>query len=244
MNVLAIGNSFSEDSARYLHSIAKADNTKLDVVNLFIGGCSLERHYRNMLSDKKAYELQYNGVSTHFQVSLSEALLNRHWDVITLQQVSSSSFNEESYYPYITELAAYARKFAPTAKIYIHQTWAYEDGSDRLMNTKKYSKADDMLADIIAAYNKAEDSINADGIIRSGELFATLLQNGIQSVHRDSLHASYGLGRYALGLLWYQELCKKSVVDNTFADFDETVSAEDIRTVKKCVECFIHKMPI
>ena len=237
MNVLAIGNSFSEDSARYLHSIAKADNTKLDVVNLFIGGCSLERHYRNMLSEKKVYDLQYNGVSTHFQISLSEALLNRHWDVITLQQVSSSSFNEESYYPYITELAAYVRKFAPTAKIYIHQTWAYEDGSDKLINTAKYSKADDMLADIIAAYNKAADSINADGIIRSGELFATLLRNGIQSIHRDTLHASYGLGRYALGLLWYHELCQKSVADNTFASFDETVSTEDIQTVKKCVEC-------
>lgn len=238
MNVLAIGNSFSEDSARYLHLIAKADNTKLDIVNLFIGGCSLERHYRNMLSDKKAYDLQYNGVSTHFQISLSEALLNRHWDIITLQQVSSLSFNEESYYPYITELAAYVRKFAPTARIYIHQTWAYEEGSEKLINIAKYTRSDDMLTDIIAAYGKAADRINADGIIRSGELFAMLLQNGIKSVHRDTLHASYGLGRYALGLLWYHELCKKSVADNTFADLDETVSAEDILTVKKCVEMF------
>ena len=191
-----------------------------------------------MLSDKKAYDLQYNGVTTHFQISLSEALLNRHWDVITLQQVSSSSFHVESYYPYITELAAYVRKFVPTAKIYVHQTWAYEEGSDKLINTAKYSRADEMLADIIAAYDQVADSINADGIIRSGELFAELLRNGIQSVHRDTLHASYGLGRYALGLLWYHELCKKGVVDNTFASFDETVSTEDILTVKKCVEMF------
>ena len=34
MNVLSIGNSFSVDSHRYLHSIAKADNVELTTVNL------------------------------------------------------------------------------------------------------------------------------------------------------------------------------------------------------------------
>ena len=53
MNVLAIGNSFSEDATRYLHQIAKAQGTPLTVVNLVIGGCSLERHYRCMLGASK-----------------------------------------------------------------------------------------------------------------------------------------------------------------------------------------------
>ena len=235
MNVLAIGNSFSEDSARYLHLIAKADNTKLDIVNLFIGGCSLERHYRNMLSDKKAYDLQYNGVSTHFQISLSEALLNRHWDIITLQQVSSLSFNEESYYPYITELAAYVRKFAPTARIYIHQTWAYEQGSKRLNEELRYSDYREMLSDIVNAYNKAAERIHADILIPSGEVFGAMLENGTPKIHRDTFHASLGLGRYALGLAWYSILTGGDVVGNAFSDFDEEVSAEQIAIAKKCV---------
>ena len=55
MRILTIGNSFSEDATRYLSQIAKAQGVNFEVVNLMIGGCSLERHYRNMLDDKKDY---------------------------------------------------------------------------------------------------------------------------------------------------------------------------------------------
>ena len=57
MNVLSIGNSFSQDAHRYLHAIAKADGVELHTFNLYIGGCSLSRHYRNMLSRERAYTL-------------------------------------------------------------------------------------------------------------------------------------------------------------------------------------------
>ena len=218
MNILTIGNSFSEDSTRYLHRIARADEVNLQVANIHIGGCTLERHYRNMLSEEMAYELQYNGERTYFFVSMKEALLNRCWDVVTLQQASPSSFQQETYTPYLEELVKYVRTHAPKAKIYIHQTWAYEAGSDRLLNMAKFETPEDMLSDIVKAYDKAAQTIGADGIIRSGELFAKLLQNGIARIHRDTFHASYGLGRYALGLLWYRTLCGRDVLDNSFAD--------------------------
>ncbi len=241
MDILAIGNSFSEDATRYLHGIARADGTPLCVTNLFIPGCSLDRHYRNMLSDTKAYELQCNGNRTGFSVSLSEALLNREWDVITLQQASHKSFAPKSYQPYITELAAYIRRCSPRTKLYIHQTWAYEADSNRLLNIAKYNTPKEMLTDVTEAYSLAAQSVNADGIIRSGELFARLLDCGIESVHRDTFHASLGLGRYALGLLWYGTLCHKSVLDSTFRNFDEDISEEAIRIVKECVEHFLSK---
>ena len=76
MQILAIGNSFSSDATRYLHGIARAGGVPLQVTNLYIGGCSLERHFRNMHSDARAYDLQCNGHSTGFSVSLSEALLS------------------------------------------------------------------------------------------------------------------------------------------------------------------------
>ena len=101
MKVLAIGNSFSVDATRYLHDIAKSDGITLETANLHIGACPLDRHYRNMLSGVKAYELQYDGHMTGFFVSLDDALLSRSWDVVTLQQVSSRSFEKSSYSPYI-----------------------------------------------------------------------------------------------------------------------------------------------
>lgn len=236
MNVLAIGNSFSEDSTKYLHSIAKADGKNVTVVNLYLPACSLERHYRNMLSGKDAYELQYNGNKTGFYVSLTEALLNRKWDVITIQQVSHQSFNADTYEPYITELVAYFRKCSPKSKIYLHETWAYEEGSDRLLNMAKYPTSASMLADIVKANADIAEKINAYGIIPSGELFGKLSASGITQIHRDTYHATLGLGRYALALLWYHILCGKSVAENEFCDLDLPITDEERRIVKECVD--------
>ena len=132
MNILSIGNSFSQDAQRYLHKIAKADGCSVNAFNLFIGGCSLSLHYRNMLNEQKAYTLEMNGESTGFKVSLKEALLNRDWDIVTVQQVSSKSPYYETYQPYIDKIVEYVRFCVPKAKIAIHQTWAYEQNSHRL----------------------------------------------------------------------------------------------------------------
>jgi hypothetical protein len=238
MNILTIGNSFSEDATRYLHNIAKADGENLQVTNLYIGGCSLEQHYRNMLSDEKKYELQYNGEKTGFYVSLRDALLNRPWDLITLQQVSHSSFNYDTYQPYLNALAEHIREYCPKAKILIHQTWAYEKNSDKLINVAKYDTAMAMTQDIIKAYNQAAKDINADGIIPSGELFSKLTEAGISKIHRDTFHASMGAGRYALGLLWYRMIWNKSVMENTFSDFDEDISDLEKDIIHQTVESF------
>lgn len=235
MNILAIGNSFSEDALRYLHGIARADGKKVETVNLYIGGCSLERHFRNMMSEERAYTLQYNGSSTGFPVSIEEALLNRKWDVITVQQVSHSSACAESYFPFATELAAYVRRYAPTAKLYVHRTWAYEEGSVRLRETARFDTAREMLDAVTNAYSILEREIGADGYIPSGELMMSLLDSGIERVHRDTFHASYGLGRYALGLLWYRILCGGDVESNTFCDLDEPISDENMLIAKSAV---------
>ena len=238
MNVLAIGNSFSSDATRYLHALAREDGMKIEVANLYIGGCPLEKHYRNMLSGERAYDLHYNGSETGFFVSMQEALVNRQWDVVTLQQASNFSFDKTSYQPYITELAAFVRKYQPKARLLIHQTWAYEDGSARLHDVAGFGTSAGMLGGIKEAYAEAASSVNADGIIPSGEMMAALLKNGIPKVHRDTFHASFGLGRYALALLWYHVITGKSVVNDRFCDFDEPVTQYEQRIVRETVDSF------
>ncbi len=233
MDILSIGNSFSQDAQRYLHRIAKADGTGLRSFNLYIGGCPLSRHYRNMLSGEKAYELEMNGENTGFKVSMEEALLNRDWDVVTLQQVSSQSPYHETYEPYLQELADYVRKCAPKAKLVIHQTWAYEQDSKRLNEELGYRDQADMFRDIKAAYGKAAEGISADLLIPSGEVFQELIAAG-EKVHRDTFHAGLGLGRYALGLLWYAVLTGREIEGNTFADFDEALTPEQVVLAKRC----------
>jgi len=123
----------------------------------------------------------------------------------------------------------------PKAKIAIHQTWAYEQDSHRLNVELGYNNHVDMFKDIEASYEKAAEKINADLVIPSGKVFQKLIESGIDKVHRDTFHASLGIGRYALGLLWYSVLSGNDVTNNSFCDFDQEISKSDIETAKKCV---------
>ncbi len=236
MQVLSIGNSFSQDAQRYIHGIARAAGDSVTTVNLYIGGCSLETHYNNMVGNTRDYTLECNGMSTHFPMSIEEALTNRAWDVVTLQQVSSLSARPETYHPYIESLAAFVREKAPTAKLYIHETWAYEEGCERLHHLAGFPHAADMLSAVKSAYAQAVKDISADGILPSGTLLGAMIEAGVPKIHRDTFHASLGLGRYALGLLWYRVLTGKSVENNSFRDFDEPVDEREIAIAKACVE--------
>lgn len=235
MNVLSVGNSFSQDAQRYLHRIAKADGYSLNTFNLYIGGCPLSLHYRNMMSKGRAYTLEMNGESTGFSVSLQEALLNRDWDVVTIQQASLMSPDYGTYQPYIGEIVNFMRQCVPKAKIAIHQTWAYEQGSYMLNERLGYSEHTRMFEDVKASYQKCFEEVNADIIIQSGEVLQKLIASGIEKVHRDTYHLSYGIGRYAVALLWYSVLTGNNVKNNEFCDFDEEISKADIETAKKCV---------
>lgn len=237
MNVLTISNSFGVDATRYLHQIARQEGVDLNVACLYIGGCVLERHYRNMISEERAYELFYNGSNTCFKVSMKEALLNRSWDIISIQQGSFHSAFSDKYDPYAESIAAYIRECCPKAKLVIQQTWAFQEGNERLDRVGFPSQAA-MFAEIEKAYEKMVKTVDADGLIPSGKLVQLLGENGIENTHRDGLHVTKGLGRYALGLLWYRMLTGRSVANNAFRDFDEPVTEEEIAIATRLVESF------
>lgn len=234
MNVLMIGNSYTVDASRYLHRIARADGVQLTTVCLYIGGCPLERHFRNMHTEADTYELYINGEASGFFVSLKEALLNRSWDVITFQQASHFSINYASYQPYLDELMTYTKKLCPKAKHVIHQTWS--DAADsRRLEPFGYADTKAMFADVEQAYATAMENTGADMLVCSGKLILTLYEKGLAPVWRDHGHVSYGIGRYALGLLWYRMLTGNDIMNNPFADLDEPVSQEQIAVIKDCV---------
>lgn len=234
INILSIGNSFSEDAQRYLHYVAKGEGVDLSTVNLYIGGCTLERHFRNMMGDKRDYDLTINGNATGFKMTISEALLARSWDYVTLQQASALSFNYETYTPYINELAEYIRKLCPKAKILIHQTWGYESYSDRIRNFG-FETYDEMFARVKECYNNAAKEIGADGIIPCGEVLQAAQKNGMDKVHRDGFHAGFGAGRFMLALTWYKYITGNSVDDVKFNYFDVPVTEEEYKIAIKSV---------
>ncbi len=234
IKILSIGNSFSCDATRYLMEIANHTNVDLLSENLYIGGCPLERHYHNSLSNIEEYELQVNGQCV-YKSSLKSALLKDDWDYVTLQQASPYSTDYATYQPYLNELVKYIKNLCPKAKLVIHQTWAYENGSYKLQDVMGCETNVQMFEALQKAYDRAAEDIQAVGMIKSGELMMNLVKNGLTKAYRDTFHASLGAGRYALALLWYQFFTNRSIDDIDFCAFDEPVSQEEILIIKKSV---------
>ncbi len=232
--ILAISNSFGVDANRYFYGVCRTAGEDVKNVTLYIGGCSLARHYRNMLSEDAAYVLYVNGADTGFTVSLKEALLSDDWDIVTLQQASTYSGDYESYEPFLNELSAYVKKLAPKAKQYIHAIWAWSDAK-LAASTLKYTSSAEMYAADHAAYKKAAEAIDADGFIPATAAMEKLCSKIGDDTYRDGFHANLGAARYMLALVWYMTVFGKDNIDGVnFSDFDIPVTAEEKRIAEEC----------
>ena len=89
----AIGNSFSQDAVeQYLHELADAEGISTIIGNMFIGGCSLERHVKNARDNAPAYAYRKIGTDgkkrERGKMSLEAVLADEDWDYVSLQQAS------------------------------------------------------------------------------------------------------------------------------------------------------------
>ena len=232
MKVLFIANSFGEDTTRYLHGIARADGKNWKVVNLYIGGCSLYRHYRNMLSEEAAYSYEINGHSTGLFVSLKKALLMDEWDYVVMQQCSPQSGEYEKYQPYLSELAAYVRRLCPPAKLVMQMTWTFSHDCKRFKMTP-FETPEQMLPAIENAYERAAESINAHFVIPSGRAMWKLYREIGDETYRDGFHCHMGHSRYMLACMWFMAFTGKSVQGNSYCDFDTEISEEMVERVQR-----------
>ena len=241
IKILSIGNSFSQDAQRYLYGIARADNIDFKTVNLYIGGCTLAKHCRNILSEDKAYSFEINGIcNTGIKVSLKEALISDDWDYITIQQQSLQSCDFENFTPYLDIINDYARKLCPKAKIILLRTWGYKNGSEKLASAG-YETNRQMFEDIKVAYSQAAQRIGALMTIPLGDAVAVAAERGVENLYRDEFHMSHTFGRYLLGLTFYTYLTGRPIMENSFCDLDKPMSDEDFALAKEIAESFRRK---
>ena len=97
VKVLTIGNSFVNNSLVYLTEIVESvPGHEIVSRRANLPGASLQEHADNIKAFEDDPTITPYG-NNNF--SLKELLLVNEWDVITIQQVSSLSFDEESFYP-------------------------------------------------------------------------------------------------------------------------------------------------
>ena len=219
MRILSIGNSYSQDAHRYLHRLSVAAGEPISTVNLYIGGCSLERHGQNLQTGEKAYLYIYDGENTELYVSLQDAVEHCTYDVVTLQQASHYSTDYATYQPYLNRLYEYVKTYQPNARILIHETWAYEDRCQRMLDKLGYDSAERMYAELHCAYARAAESLGVE-IIPAGTAMQLAVRNGLTPIHRDSFHASLDYGRYLLAATWFMKLTGKRLDGVLLPSFD------------------------
>ncbi|MBE6634504.1 MAG: DUF4886 domain-containing protein [Ruminococcaceae bacterium] len=225
IKVLIIGNSFGADVSRYLNGISRAGRSEIRVVNLNIGGCSLYRHYRNMLSEETVYRYEINGIDTGLEVSLKKALLMDEWNYVVFQQCSPQSGSPEKYQPYLSALNEYVRRLCPPAEIVMHMTWSFAEGCGRFRLTP-FETHDQLYEALVKTYREAAKEIKADLLLPSGIAMHKLYLAIGDETYRDGFHCGLGVTRYMLGCLFFMALTGKTIDGNRFDDFDVEVSEE------------------
>ena len=221
LRVLAIGNSFSDDAVEQnLYELALAQGDTLIIGNAYIPGCSLERHYDNILSDKPAYSYRkvVDGVKTKTDATpLSRIIADEPWDIVSLQQASHFSGQKKTYSP-LAPLKSEVKKQLrnPDAEIVWHMTWAYAKDSTH-NGFKNYGNSQSAMNDSIrhAVYTLVP-TVDIARIIPSG----TAVQNAREVfgdvLNSDGYHLAHELGRYVAACTWCEFLTGQDVTGNPF----------------------------
>ena len=223
VRILAIGNSFSQDAVeQYLHELAEAEGISTIIGNMFIGGCSLERHVKNARDNAPAYAYRKIGTDgkkrEKGKMSLETVLADEDWDYVSLQQASPFSGMYETYEASLPELIEYVKARLPKkTKLMLHQTWAYASTS-RHSGFKNYNCNQLTMYQAIAdAVKKAAKANKIKIVIPSG----TAIQNARTSfigdhLNQDGYHLDVKIGRYTAACTWFERIFKHNVVGNPY----------------------------
>lgn len=241
LRLLAIGNSFSEDATHWLSELAHASGIEeVCLGNLYIGGCTLERHAVNATTGSSDYVYMKNTGTGWVSrpASLLDGLTEENWDIITLQQASGYSGVSESYNADLDLLIRWigTHKRNPDAKLYWHMTWAYE-GSSEHPDFERYGRDQRrMYAAILAAVKeKICTRPEFSGVIPVGTVIQSLRSVVGDCLTRDGYHLRLGLGRYAAAMTWLHTLTGAAVESICWTPEVEPISAAEQDAVKKAV---------
>ena len=243
LKVLAVGNSFSNNTTEFLYDIATAEGvTDVVIGKLYISGCTVAMHLENAQNNAPAYEYSKNttGNWQYTQsATLEYALQDEPWDIITVQQGSSPSGIVETYSG-LSELVSYinAKKANPNARLVWHMTWAYQVGST---NTAFSKYNNDQMTMYNAICNAVQEAVLPTNAFHSVIPAGTAIQNARTSslgdnLTQDTYHLN-DMGKVIGAYTWYATFVGKPLeaihIDNvankvTLTDTDKAIIVESV----------------
>ena len=215
LRILCIGNSFAADTIRHIPDIARdLGIEKIHFGNLYIGGCSINRHYANFLNDAADYTYYSNNGSEWSSIPdypISKALESQEWDWISIQHGTGdgSRYTLESSYENLPKLVQCVKeKVSADTRIAFNMAWVMEPYSKHpeirsyMGDQKQMYKNLVKLTETVVLPTPGLDLVSPAG---------TAIQNARTTeldgkLSRDGFHLSYGLGRYIAGLTFLKAL--------------------------------------
>ncbi len=225
LKILCIGNSFSCDTIEHVADIALhsgVQNVKLG--NLYIGGCSITKHYNNAVNNNASYEYFVNtgsGWSSTYNNTMLSAIESEDWDWISIQHgtADGSRYAEAASYANLPNLIAYIKQHASAnTKIAFNMTWVGEKGSHEELI---YSFNNETIP-----YYNAIAALTRDHIVPTQGIdvvspTGTAIQNArtadLGLLTRDGYHLSLTTGRYIAGLTFFKALTGADISGITWA---------------------------
>lgn len=238
LKVLAIGNSFSNNTMENLYDVAVAEGmTDVTLGRLHIASCSLQMHAENAASDAPKYTYYKNTVGLWDkteEVTLLQALQDEDWDIITMQQNSGNSGQPATYDGYLEQLIDYVNqnKTNPDAKFVWHMTWAYQ-GDSTHKAFADYGCSQDLMykAIVDATQQKILTNDAFVAVIPAG----TAVQNARTSYFGDTLTADgyhlNSLGKAIGTYTWYAVLTGKTLDKISIVRFPNIALSESDKAV-------------
>lgn len=242
ISILAIGNSFSVDAMEYLWGILdQAGYENVTLGNLYIGGCSLERHAGNFKNNSASYTYYKNTEGTWSKTKEYqplEALKERNWDIITMQQSSGNSGITATYDPHLADLVTIVKANCPDAELAWHMTWAYQGNSTHRDFPRYENNQMTMYNAIIAAVQEK---------ILTNDAFCKIIPNGtaIQNLRtsfigdtltRDGYHMSHDKGRLVTAMTFAKALTGCDLQKITYTPSEHSYTQEELTAMKEAAD--------
>lgn len=233
IKILIFGNSYGNDATAYLKRMLNTKYDEITIGHVGESAMAINDHYHN-IDDDPSNDFLYHGnpFSVHYKTVNEEKIdlpsdyktivANEPWDYVIFYQGpnNADTLTKNEYYLELDNFISALRKYMtnPDGKIVYYMTWAH-NVSDTMALYKGIVK---ITKDLITNHPEI------DGVIPAATLIENLRTSYLKSgkggdITRDWGHLNYGVGRFAMALLWYTYLTGGSPRD---IDFMPTFESE------------------
>ena len=234
IKLLIFGNSYGNDAAYYLDRMLRCGGYE-DITIGHVGESSMaiNDHYHNIDDDPtndyiyndhpfSVHHKKVNGKKVDLPADYKAIVADEDWDYVLFYQGPNSAamLTEREYYSECDRFISALRENMtnPEGKIIYYMTWAH-NVSD---TTALYNGIVNITREVITDHPEIDGVLPAATLIQNLRT-SYLIDGKAGDITRDWGHLNYGVGRYAMAMLWYVYLTGGSVED---IDFMPTLESE------------------